>query len=71
MLVNFLIRRVIISFTYIHELEKILTKLGEEDYVARKDAIRDNFIRAHNYIMLDDYIYFHFLRKLETGAFLV
>ena len=38
------------------ELDQILATCSESDYLARLDAIKDNFNRVHKYISFEDYI---------------
>jgi hypothetical protein len=39
------------------DIEKVLKSCGEEDYMSRLAAIKDNYNRAFKYVNMDDYLY--------------
>jgi hypothetical protein len=50
-----------IIFDNIRELKKILDGISLEQYAIMKDAIYDNFERAKNYLIAEDFIYKNYL----------
>jgi hypothetical protein len=54
-----------IIFNNINELPKILEELSFEKYNEMKDAINDNFEKAKEYLIAEDYIYKNYLETNE------
>jgi hypothetical protein len=59
----------ILTFNTIKDLRKILSQANDVDYANRLDAIQDNLHRAYKYVLAEDYMYIHFLRKIIAGAY--
>ena len=55
----------IITFDTIPELKDILSKLSEEDYNNRIEAVRDNFERAKKFMVVEDYLYETFFKQFD------
>ncbi len=47
----------ILQFRTLDQLVDILSSLSEEDYKARQSAIEDNYNRAQEYIVAEDWLY--------------
>ena len=60
----------IITFDTLEDLDLILSEANLHNYEKRKEAVYDNFIRAHEYVLSEDYIYNHFFRDLQAGAYI-
>ena len=54
-----------IIFDDIKELKNILDGISLEQYIMMKDAIEDNFERAKEYLIAEDFIYKNYLEKYE------
>lgn len=52
-----------IIFDTISDLEKILKEISIDKYIKMKSAIDDNFERAKEYLIAEDYIYKNYLEK--------
>ena len=57
-----------LTFDNVSQLRDILITIGDLDYEKRLPAINQNFIRAHRYISMEDYIYIHFIRNIQLGV---
>lgn len=54
-----------ILFDNINELSKILEDLSFDRYIKMKDAIEDNFKKAKEYLIAEDFIYKNYLKDYE------
>ena len=52
-----------ILFNEIGELNKILKEISFEQYVKMKDAIEENFEKAKEFLIAEDYIYKNYLEN--------
>ena len=58
-----------LCFSDISQLEKILEIATKEYYKDKWISILNNYKTAHNYYLIEDYIYTSFLRNLQTGRY--
>lgn len=58
----------IIEFTELDEIESIFEKIGPEDYERRIPAIQDNFERAKEYAIVEDYMADNVFKQILQAA---
>jgi hypothetical protein len=52
------------TFTTSDELEHILNRIGDQDYMDKKDFIQENFNTALKYINMEDFLYETYIKDL-------
>ena len=52
------------TFDTLEELEDIFKVIGKNDYDSKKEIIKENFIKAKQYAITEDYLYLNFLKDI-------